>query len=36
VYLGVTIKSDMDFTTHITQLYHKLKLQQREAAVIGV
>jgi hypothetical protein len=32
VYLvcGVTIKSDMDFTTHITQLYHhKLKLQHQ-------
>jgi hypothetical protein len=26
----------MDFTTLITQLYHKPKLQQREAAVIGV
>jgi hypothetical protein len=36
VYLGVTIKSDMDFAIHITQLYHTPKRQQQEAAVLGV
>jgi len=36
VYLGVTLKPDLDFTTHIEQLQHKLQLQKREAAMLGV
>ena len=36
VYLGVTLTPDLDFTTHIEQLQHRLQLQKREASLLGV
>ena len=35
VYLGVTMTDDLDFTTHISQLKHKLDTQKREAILLG-
>jgi hypothetical protein len=36
VYLGVTLTPDLDSTTHIEQLQHRLQLQKREASLLGV
>jgi hypothetical protein len=36
VHLGVAFTPDLDPTTHIEQLQHRLQLQKREASLLGV
>jgi hypothetical protein len=35
-YLGVALTPDLDPTTHIKQLQHRLQLRKREASLLGV